>query len=74
MQACCGDRYASSMPTSLSAPHQPLARWRSRLAPAIAARQADHIETAMRQAGRLFAEKPKAFNRRLAALWVASGG
>lgn len=60
--------------TSLSAPHQPLARWRSRLAPAIAARQADHIEAAMRQAGRLFAEKPKAFNRRLAALWVASGG
>jgi CHAD domain-containing protein len=58
---------------NLSAPHQPLARWRSRLAPAIAARQADHIEAAMRQAGRLFAEKPKAFCRRLEALWAASG-
>ena len=58
---------------NLAAPHQPLARWRSRLAPAIAARQADHIEAAMRQAGHLFAEKPKAFCRRLEALWVASG-
>ncbi len=58
----------------LAAPHQPLARWRARLAPAISARQADHIEAAMRQTGRLFAERPKAFCRRLVALWVASGG
>jgi hypothetical protein len=43
------------------------------LAPAIASRQADHIEAAMRQAGRLFAEKPKAFCRRLEVLWVANG-
>jgi hypothetical protein len=59
---------------ALTGAHQPLARWRTRLAPAIAARQADHIETAMRQAGRLFAEKPKAFCRRMIALWRASGG
>ena len=59
---------------ALAGPHQPLAPWRARLAPAIAARQADHIETAMRQAGRLFAEKPKAFCRRMIALWHASGG
>ena len=30
---------------ALAGPHQPLAPWRARLAPAIAARQADHIET-----------------------------
>jgi CHAD domain-containing protein len=60
--------------TQLTAPHQPLAPWRSRLAPVIAARQADHIEAAMRQAGRLFAERPRAFSRRLQALWIASGG
>jgi CHAD domain-containing protein len=59
---------------ALAGPHQPLARWRARLAPAIAARQADHIEAAMRQAGRLFAEKPKAFCRRMIALWRANGG
>src|SRR5262245_35713796 len=58
----------------LAGPHQPLARWRSRLDPAIGARQADHIEAAMRQAGRLFAERPKSFCRRLIALWAASGG
>ena len=46
-----------------------LARWRSRLLPVIEARQRDHIETAMRQAGRLFAEKPKAFHDRIEAMW-----
>lgn len=55
----------------LTAPHQALARWRSRLAPAIAARHAAHIENAARLAGRLFAEKPKAFHRRIGALWSA---
>jgi len=53
----------------LTAPHQPLAPWRSRLAPLIAARQAAHVATAKRLAGRLLAETPKAFRRRLAALW-----
>ncbi|HEX5211414.1 MAG TPA: CHAD domain-containing protein [Pseudolabrys sp.] len=55
----------------LTAPHQPLAPWRSRLAPLIAARRASHLKSAARLAGRLFAEKPKAFRRRLSALWSA---
>lgn len=56
---------------NFTAPHQPLAPWRSRLAPAIAARRAAHLKTAARLAGRLFAEKPKAFRKRIAALWSA---
>jgi len=56
---------------NLTAPHQPLAPWRSRLAPVIEARRAAHLKTAARLAGRLFAEKPKAFRRRIAALWAA---
>ncbi|HMF26142.1 MAG TPA: CHAD domain-containing protein [Pseudolabrys sp.] len=57
--------------TSLTAPHQPLAPWRSRLSPLIEARRQAHLRTAERLAGRLFAEKPKAFRRRIAALWSA---
>jgi CHAD domain-containing protein len=53
----------------LTEPHQPLSRWRSRLTPLIAARQATHAAAAKRLAGRLFAERPKAFMRRLAVLW-----
>jgi CHAD domain-containing protein len=56
---------------NFTAAHQPLARWRSRLKPAIEARRAAHLKTAARLAGRLFAEKPKAFRRRIAALWSA---
>jgi len=54
----------------MTEPHQPLAHWRSRLAPLIEARQAAHAATARRLAGRLFAEKPKAFRQRLASLWA----
>lgn len=50
-------------------PHQPLARWRSRLQSVISQRQAQHVTTARRLAGRLFAERPKAFQRRLEAMW-----
>ena len=57
--------------TELTAPHQLLAPWRSRLAPLIVARRGAHLKTAQRLAGRLFAEKPKAFRRRIAALWSA---
>jgi CHAD domain-containing protein len=53
----------------LTAPHQPLARWRSQLAPLILERQATHVTGARRLAGRLFAEKSKAFRQRLASLW-----
>jgi CHAD domain-containing protein len=56
---------------NLTAPHQPLAHWRSRLTPLIADRRAAHLRSAARLAGRLFAEKPKAFRRRIAALWTA---
>ncbi|MFZ0672774.1 MAG: CHAD domain-containing protein [Pseudolabrys sp.] len=55
----------------LTAPHEPLAPWRSRLAPLIDARREAHLKSAARLAGRLFAEKPKAFRRRIAALWSA---
>jgi CHAD domain-containing protein len=56
---------------NFTAPHQPLARWRSRLAPLIENRRARHLKNAARLAGRLFAEKPKAFRRRVNALWQA---
>ena len=57
--------------TGFTAPHQPLAPWRSRLSPLIEERRAAHLKTAQRLSGRLFAEKPKAFRRRIAALWSA---
>jgi len=50
-------------------PHQPLARWRSRLQSVISQRQAQHVAAAQRVAGRLFAEKPRAFRQRLEAMW-----
>jgi len=56
---------------SLTGPHQSLAHWRSRLAPVIEARRGAHLKAAARLAGRLFAEKPKAFRRRIGALWSA---
>ena len=58
-----------AMLANFTAPHQPLAPWRSRLAPVIVARRDAHLKNATRLAGRLFAEKPKAFRRRIAALW-----
>ena len=63
-----GQHHDLAVLTNLIAPHQPLARWRSRLAPLIAARQREHLAAAARLAGRLFAEKPDAFRRRLLAL------
>src|SRR5260221_13691222 len=50
-------------------PQQPVARWRSRLQSVISQRQAQHIAVSRRIAGRLFAEKPKSFRRRLEAMW-----
>jgi hypothetical protein len=50
-------------------PHQPLARWRSRLHSVISQRQAQHVGSAQRIAARLFAERSKAFRKRLEALW-----
>src|ERR1700752_4704147 len=51
-------------------PHGALAPWRSRLTPLILARQEKHAKAAQRMANRLLAEKPKAFRRRLEALWA----
>jgi len=52
-----------------TAPHRPLAHWRSRLTPAIAERSAALAQRAARITHRLFAEKPKAFRHRLERLW-----
>jgi len=52
--------------SALTRPRQPLAAWRSRLAPLIAARQSLHLKHAARFGRRLFAERPGAFRRRLA--------
>jgi len=54
---------------SLTGPHQPLARWRSRLAPSIAERKRSHVAAARRLAKRLFVEKPGSFRRRLDVMW-----
>ena len=59
--------------TRLASPHQPLAHWRARLKPLIAERQARHAAAAERIAGQLFAERPKAFRRRISALWANRG-
>jgi CHAD domain-containing protein len=53
----------------LTGPHQPLAHWRSKLAPACAERRLELAHRSARIARRLFAERPKAFRRRLEALW-----
>ena len=58
-----------SVMQGFTAPHQPLAPWRSRLTPVIATRQATHAKAAQRIAGRLFAERPRAFRKRMEALW-----
>jgi len=53
----------------LAGPHQPLAHWRSRLYPPCNERKAALSHRAARLAARLFAERPRAFRRRLEALW-----
>jgi hypothetical protein len=49
--------------------HQPLAHWRSKLVPACAERRFELSQRAARIAHRLFAERPRAFRRRVEALW-----
>ena len=53
----------------LTEPHQPLAHWRARLTPPIAARKHRHAAAAKRLATRLFVDKPGAFRRRLNVMW-----
>jgi CHAD domain-containing protein len=57
----------------LTEPHQALAPWRSKLMPAITERKAEHVRAARRMATRLLIEKPKAFRRRLEAMWETGG-
>jgi len=53
----------------MTEPQKPLAYWRARLHPAIDQRAAAHVRGASRIARRLFVDKPKAFQRRLAVIW-----
>ena len=56
---------------ALLRPRQPLARWRKHLARRIPPRAQRHRRQAERIAGRALAETPRAFRRRLVALWQA---
>ena len=53
----------------LTEPNGPLAQWRGKLTPLIAERRARHAKAAQRIAARLFAERPRAFRKRLESLW-----
>jgi CHAD domain-containing protein len=54
---------------ALTAPHHTLAPWRSRLICLIEATRAIHLAGAARLGGRLFAETPQAFRKRMRAMW-----
>jgi CHAD domain-containing protein len=53
----------------LMRPKKALAPYQLRLGPVVRERQREHVRTAARLAGRLFAEKPSAFRTRLMRLW-----
>lgn len=53
-------------------PKQPLAHWRSRLTPRIDNRQQFHLGRARSLAGRVFAESPRSFRKRIEALVKAA--
>lgn len=57
---------------SMTGPNRVLSHWRSKLSPLIEERQAVHLLAAERLSGRLFAEKPRAFQQRLRAIWKAT--
>lgn len=56
----------------LTQPNQLLAHWRSRLTPPIETRRRFHLERARLLAGRVFAEAPRSFRKRVAALAKAA--
>ena len=58
---------------AMAGPHQPLARFRSKLTPAVARRQKHHLDQAAKIASRVFADKPRAFQERIDRLWLAGG-
>ncbi|EKS37377.1 hypothetical protein HMPREF9695_03795 [Afipia broomeae ATCC 49717] len=53
-------------------PKQPLAPWRSRLTPRIDSRQQFHLSRARSLSGRVFAESPRSFRKRIEALAEAA--
>lgn len=53
---------------SMTQPQQPLAHWRSRLTPQIESRRRFHLDCARSLAGRMFAESPRSFGRRIKAM------
>ena len=55
--------------TALTQPRGDLARWRKLLLPLIDERKATHIAAAAHNAGRLFADRPKALQKKLHLLW-----
>ena len=56
----------------LTQPNQPLAHWRSRLTPPIESRRQLHLERARLLSGRVFAESPRSFRKRIEALAKAA--
>lgn len=60
--------------STLTQPRQPLARWRSRLTPPIDNRQRFHLGRARSLSGRVFAESPRSFRKRIKALAKAAAG
>lgn len=56
----------------LTQPNQPLAHWRSRLTPPIESRRRFHLERARLLSGRVFAESPRSFRKRIEALAKAA--
>jgi CHAD domain-containing protein len=64
-----GHHHDLEMLKVLMAARPPAAPWRELILPAIRSRQSAHLEEAARLAGRLFAERPKAFRERIKALW-----
>jgi CHAD domain-containing protein len=55
----------------LTGPHQPLARFRSKLTAPVQRRQLEHLASAAKIASRVFAEKSRAFQARIETLWRA---
>ncbi|MDO8981935.1 MAG: CHAD domain-containing protein [Afipia sp.] len=56
----------------LTQPNQPLAHWRSRLTPPIESRRRLHLERARLLSGRVFAESPRSFRKRIETLAKAA--
>lgn len=54
----------------LTGPHQPLARFRAKIAPAIARRQREHLAHAARIAARIFDSKPRDFRADMEKRWL----